>query len=68
MNCVYLSRRQGAWLARFTGPHAQDAEYLFGSACVPVPCPGEASADQVLRHVRELVPDSMVKLEAEAGG
>jgi hypothetical protein len=53
-------------MARFIGPHAQDAKFLFGSDRIAVACPAEASAEQVRLHVQELVPNSIVRIDADA--
>lgn len=55
-NSIYLSRKNGSWMAHFSGPHAHEVVKAFGTAAIPTAYSDAAPADRVKREIEALNP------------
>jgi hypothetical protein len=62
MNKILLIRTKQAWMAKHTGPHANEIIRLFNTSVIPTAFTAEANPTMVLAEIKRLNPKVTVEV------
>ena len=62
LDVIKLYRTEAGWMARFEGPHAEQARELFDTDTLPLGFTAQAMPEEVMQLIAKLNPEAVVLL------